>query len=117
MKDKIVEEIRKWCVLMSLKVDLEEMEFLADRIMEQLEPEGEDALYSAGEDDGNESCGDCENYAEYDGGILYCSVCGSKVKKLPRPTVSEGECDCTEPPDEDDTIIRICGCCSKPLRN
>lgn len=24
-------------------------------------------------------CGDCENYAEYDGGIKYCSVCGTVV--------------------------------------
>lgn len=24
-------------------------------------------------------CGDCENYAEYDGGIKYCSVCGTKL--------------------------------------
>ena len=23
-------------------------------------------------------CGDCYNYAEYDGGIKYCSVCGTK---------------------------------------
>jgi hypothetical protein len=24
-------------------------------------------------------CGDCNNYAEYDGGIKYCSVCGTKL--------------------------------------
>jgi NADH pyrophosphatase NudC (nudix superfamily) len=24
-------------------------------------------------------CGDCDNYAEYDGGIKYCSVCGTKL--------------------------------------
>ena len=24
-------------------------------------------------------CGDCENYAEYDGGLKYCSVCGTKL--------------------------------------
>lgn len=24
-------------------------------------------------------CGDCENYAEYDGGVKYCSVCGTKL--------------------------------------
>ena len=24
-------------------------------------------------------CGDCDNYAEYDGGIKYCSVCGNKM--------------------------------------
>jgi hypothetical protein len=26
-----------------------------------------------------EPCGDCENYAEYCGGIKYCSVCGTKL--------------------------------------
>lgn len=24
-------------------------------------------------------CGDCENYAEYDGGIKYCTVCKTKL--------------------------------------
>jgi hypothetical protein len=24
-------------------------------------------------------CGDCNNYAEYDGGLKYCSVCGKKL--------------------------------------
>ena len=24
-------------------------------------------------------CGDCDNYAEYDGCIKYCSVCGTKL--------------------------------------
>ena len=24
-------------------------------------------------------CGDCDNYAECDGGIKYCSVCGTKL--------------------------------------
>lgn len=25
-------------------------------------------------------CCDCENFAEYDNGIKYCSVCGTKLK-------------------------------------
>lgn len=28
---------------------------------------------------GQLTCGDCENYAEWDNGIRWCSVCGTKL--------------------------------------
>lgn len=54
--------------------------------------------------EGKKPCGDCENYAEYDGALRYCSICGTKLpiepegaKELPKGwtdfnTLSVEEC-------------------------
>lgn len=38
-----------------------------------------DSLNNVVEQNKQLSCGDCENYAEYDNGIKWCSVCGTKL--------------------------------------